>query len=371
MDTTFRCPWTPHRGFQVKNYYDLAKARNFVRSLHTDLGGQACYSVMKKFPGKEKPVWKNLFGSPGQIPENLLPYIRGRWNIFMSVSTFSGQSRRVADVLSVPALWADIDPPKQNESGQPLSDDELRDWQGPALVSLLRFDPKPSIIVASGRGFYGYWQFESPVLLDQDDDGKLRSLLTQANRRLALRLGGDRGVTSLERVLRLPGTMNWKEGAGTCDVIRQSEHRYQLNELVAALGDQGDVGTTGDDHAACNVTGAQDGQQPPAPAGRVSTEELRQLRSSFQQLVRKGAMASKKYRKPNGDIDRSAADLGAINEMVRAGWSDSLIFSAYTMPKWRIGEKYREIAAESGLARADEYLKRTIRKARQSSERTR
>lgn len=74
-----------------------------------------------------------------------------------------------------------------------------------ARAKLERFPLKPSIVIASGGGLHVYWLLWEPLDL-QMEATRARSLL----RRLALALGGDLNSAEAARILRIPGTTNFK-----------------------------------------------------------------------------------------------------------------------------------------------------------------
>ena len=72
-----------------------------------------------------------------------------------------------------------------------------------ALEALKRFSPAPSIVVGSGSGRHAYWPLSPPASPDEAE---------RANRRLAHALGADMAATDAARILRPPGTLNFKTG---------------------------------------------------------------------------------------------------------------------------------------------------------------
>ncbi len=114
--------------------------------------------------------------------------------MWLSVCTFARRSRKAGAALDVPALWADLDPPKAAD---------LDAWRPAVLARLLDFDPPASLVVDSGRGFHGYWLLTQPVALDRDDRALAVETVCGLNRALAQALDGD-DVGDLSRVMRLP-----------------------------------------------------------------------------------------------------------------------------------------------------------------------
>lgn len=74
-----------------------------------------------------------------------------------------------------------------------------------ARATLERFPLKPSIVVASGGGLHIYFMLKEPLDLQQEAD-RAKGLL----RRLALSLDGDLAPAEPARILRVPGTLNYK-----------------------------------------------------------------------------------------------------------------------------------------------------------------
>lgn len=72
-----------------------------------------------------------------------------------------------------------------------------------SLVALRRFEPAPSMVVASGSGAncHAYWLLARPAPLD---------VVERTNRRLAVALHADPRSCDAARILRPAGTANWK-----------------------------------------------------------------------------------------------------------------------------------------------------------------
>lgn len=132
-----------------------------------------------------------------------------RTDVFIGVLPRVRQRGRREDVAGrAGVLWADCD----------------TDASAAALTS---FQPRPSMVVASGSGQHrhAYWLLREPV-----DLGSLERL----NRRLALTLGADAGVvTKPHTILRPPGSVNRKHSPPT--PVRliglQEGHRVSRDEL--------------------------------------------------------------------------------------------------------------------------------------------
>jgi len=90
----------------------------------------------------------------------------------------------------VRCIWCDID--------RTTVADSCRRWTAAGI-------PRPSIVVNSGSGVHGYWLFEQD-LHSPEDRLRLAAMLP----RFYDAFGGDH-VQNLSRVMRLPGTLNYKD----------------------------------------------------------------------------------------------------------------------------------------------------------------
>lgn len=67
--------------------------------------------------------------------------------------------------------------------------------------------PVPSVVVDSGGGMHGYWLLREPYLLDSDDRREAAALIQRV---WVQAIGADASVHDLVRILRIPGTLNFK-----------------------------------------------------------------------------------------------------------------------------------------------------------------
>jgi hypothetical protein len=128
-----------------------------------------------------------LFARPDDLARALAWLARrgGFTDAFMGIALRDGHGGGKANVVSLPALWVDLD-----RSRLELPEDV----------------PGPTAIVSSGRGHHLYWALATAIALDEDRrryvDGVLRGL--------ARRLGGDVASAEVAHLLRVPGTLNAK-----------------------------------------------------------------------------------------------------------------------------------------------------------------
>lgn len=112
-------------------------------------------------------------------------------NVYVGIATRRARSGAKESCLWVPALWAELD---------------FEDFPSPeaALARVEAFRIRPTMIVASGGGLHAYWRLAvaAPAQPIDQIEGRLRPLCRE--------VGADPAATDIGRVLRLPGTYNWK-----------------------------------------------------------------------------------------------------------------------------------------------------------------
>ncbi|GEM_PF-3448144 len=118
-----------------------------------------------------------------------------------------------------------------------FSEFDAKDFGGDLDKTLAHIEglPKPpSVLVCSGGGYHAYWLLAEPEhILDDAQRLRLRSLQAAWVRFT----GGDPGAKDLARVLRLPGTCNYKYDPPRPVSFAWEEYRrlYRLAELEALL----------------------------------------------------------------------------------------------------------------------------------------
>jgi hypothetical protein len=163
----------------------------------------------------------------------------GDSNVWFGVATRReklGQGRRggIGDCLEMPALWADIDIAGPNHA---VGDDVLPKTVEEALALVEAVGLAPSVVVHSGGGLHAYWLFQEmqPVteLVEAGIVARWQATLE--------RLAGARGwhidnVSNPDRVLRVPGTLNFKHNPVQARILSADYGlRYGLDDVVEIL----------------------------------------------------------------------------------------------------------------------------------------
>lgn len=142
-----------------------------------------------------------------------------------------GRRGGASECLHLPALFADIDiagPNHKDSTGLPANVDE-------AMALIDRFPLRPSMIVSTGGGLHPYWLTDEPMDADTAKMVLARWAETWQQIATKMRMRVD-NVFDLPRVLRVPGTVNHKNGA-LVEVVDLRPVRYGLSEFVDATVD--------------------------------------------------------------------------------------------------------------------------------------
>ena len=132
-------------------------------------------------------------------------------NIYFGVCPRQGRIGTKEGVRQVPGLWLDID------------FEYLTGGEAEAKEILTQM-PSPSIIVHSGNGYHVYWIFNEPEEASLEFEAYLNGL--------AKRYNGDPKSAELARILRVPGTLNHKEGQQKPVILKkQNGVRYNLSDF--------------------------------------------------------------------------------------------------------------------------------------------
>jgi len=139
---------------------------------------------------------------------------KGGQNVYVGVGLqrerlHSGRGT-AATVGALVALWADVD-----IAGPGHADGNYPPDEAAALAVVAEFPLPPTVIVHSGHGLQPWWLFREAWTLDTDTERAQAAELARrwlaTLQRVAARHGWRLDATAdLARVLRLPGTTNWK-----------------------------------------------------------------------------------------------------------------------------------------------------------------
>ena len=126
-------------------------------------------------------------------------------------------------------LWVDLDPPPSvwdKKVAKEKAPGALAAWRTTTLIALEAHNPPPSFVIDSGRGYWGLWQLGE--LSDQGD-------VEGANLALARAFGDDGDAChNIDRVARMPNTLNTKTGAMARLVVSAPDRVYVIDQFPKA-----------------------------------------------------------------------------------------------------------------------------------------
>lgn len=248
---------------------------------------------------------------------------------------FSRSKATKSDVLSVDCLWVDLDPDK--------SDPDLRGAKA-ALIAALTANlpeglPKPSLVIDSGNGAWGFWKLSQPVFLGQGAD-RVEDQASVEERNNWLRLlpwpsdDGD-ACFNIDRVARLPGTINHPNQRKLDAGMGRSMARY--------LADASDPGRV---YALTDFERVEiEGRRSPGGGEQVSGDDLKPVK--LDEVERRTSAETRSViefmRNADGPIaDRSAGVWHVVCAMIRGGFGDDEIRYVLLNQGWKVSEHIYE-----------------------------
>lgn len=172
------------------------------------------------------------------------PMRRGRSGIFRPTSDLEAVAHEIERLAPRAHVWVGVAPrrphPETGELGgkrehvapaRVLWVDCDRKGEADPLERLRSFRPVPHMLVRSGGGYHAYWLLAEAV--ERPD------CLRAANERLAQALDADPQSADAARLLRPPGTLNFKSEYGrprpVTLVFLRDQPRYRFAEVVGSL----------------------------------------------------------------------------------------------------------------------------------------
>lgn len=163
------------------------------------------------------------------------------WNIYAGVCTGrqvgTANSRILAqDVYGIPGVWADID-----IAGPGHKSKKLPPTQQSALEIIQRSGLDPTLIVNSGGGLHAYWLFKEYAVINTDTERSEYAALCVGWQKLQMMHAAAAsyvidGTHDLARVLRVPGTLNYKDVEPVmCRIIGNEGPRYEAEDIRSLL----------------------------------------------------------------------------------------------------------------------------------------
>lgn len=166
-----------------------------------------------KGTGKSADVRQELVATREEADALIEQYVRAGRNVFFGVAKYrTGDNRKKENVLGLKAFWLDVDcgPSKAEPNPKTGRPDGYVD-QKAGLRALMTFCKTvglpPPTLVSSGGGIHAYWPLEREV--SRSDWEAVAERFKDVCR--AQNFYVDNAVFEVARILRVPGTFNFKE----------------------------------------------------------------------------------------------------------------------------------------------------------------
>ncbi len=200
-----------------------------------------------KVAGKKEPLWT---GKPFQTHEKFCGFIdwlsaqKDPHDIYFCTSlqakTYQDSktgkvraAKHANDALALKAIWLDVDVKTPGKHKDKLEYETLKDALAAVRAFLQQFNlPPPSAVVGSGGGAQVYWINKTP--LSPSEWQRYSQSLRAAADKAGLYCDGGCTIDSA-RVLRVPGTFNWKTGSPRPTKVLGVGKEVDFAELGALL----------------------------------------------------------------------------------------------------------------------------------------
>jgi hypothetical protein len=330
----------------------VSETVSFFNSLFGDALNDGHHLLVWSLPAKES-LWCKTAESAESFCKALCDVKQDVYFGVCLAGKDHGTSRRCPadEVAAAVCLWADVDYADEvhKKPGLPTAIQAQKFIDG--------FPLRPSIAVHTGHGYQVYWLFREPLTFASVDENLHFQRYSAAWQKFLISEASKQGfvmdsVGDLARVLRVPGTVNYK---GVLEARVHISHpdgaiRYNpsdFDDYVTLFMEMG---------AQLRLTGSND---PAAGGAVISTQEPPW--DKYVALISaepKFLQSFERTRKDLKDPSPSGYDMALANYTAKVGWTDQEITSLIIAARRKHGDD---------LKLREDYYRRTIAKARQSA----
>lgn len=277
----------------------------------------------------------------------------GKDNLYFQVNSSGskrlGKKANKDDIVEADWLHVDVDPT--------VDDPELLEADRKRLLKKLKeYIPAPSLVIDSGGGFQGFWRLAEPVRVEDWAEFECY------NRQIETDLAGGTQCYNVDRIMRLPGTINVpnktkrKKGRkeALTKVVAWPDTVYDISAFPQAPmidgGERGDVG-----RMTVEISGNLPKIDEPEELAKVAKTEIR---DEIYMLIVNGSDVDNQDRWPS----RSEAFWYVVCELVRCGVPDDYIAAVILDPDFAISGHCLDQKNPQG------YAVRQIQRAKENAE---
>ena len=275
--------------------------------------GEGLTEVRRIMDGKVKQHW---FEDHDEVTDLSLKWSDEGWDVYYGVLPRIDHGGKADNVVrETPTLWADVDAKAHSGSKQA------------SLMALIDYEIPPAVVVDSGHGYHAYWVLDQFIPVDR---------ATTIMQGIARTIKGDH-VYDAPRILRLPGTQNWKDPEHPLPVrvLRfDATRRYRPGDFSTAEA----------------IGFGEHERLKPTPTVYIPPADRGDIPDWLDRLITDGA--------PQGS--RSEQAFKVMYHLAKRGWSDEEIHTIFEV--MAIGEKMREMRTGG-----EGWFRRSMKKARLSA----
>lgn len=274
----------------------------------------------------------------------------GRRNLYWSVAEVLEPENKKAERENVKAVhWLHVD----IDAGPGDLVEELKRIKKLVTTNLPTGVPKPTIVLFSGGGYQAFWQLDEPIPIHGNIEAANEA--ARYNKQLELLFGGD-SCHNVDRIMRLPGTMNIPN--------QRKIAKGRVPVEAEVVPGEGPIYNLADFTPAADVGRTEAGEVE--ISGNVPRLNIAQDIVTEHGCPDRVAVIIANGRDPDqpkeGDNSRSAWLFDAVCQMVRANVPDDVIYGVITDPGFKIAESVLE------ASNSDRYAKKQIKSAKEAVE---
>jgi putative DNA primase/helicase len=259
-------------------------------------------------------------------------------------------------------LWADSDPPNKEMRGAELT--AWRNQRREQLAQLATVLFASTWLIDSGRGFQMLWKLEKPLPVN-GASGQQTLFVEKLNRGLAKAYDADMACCNIDRILRLPGTINTKpeaEGRRVEVIWHDPSRVYAASKFVPGKAEADEPESAHRDYTQDRGTdqGARSRGWKPEDGPEkldLSPYQTTLTRGHIIETVRTGTYLEADGRPHKFGSDSSGAAYWVVARLVAINTDRDTIRALMLHPGFAIHEHFRKMKAAQARRKVDDFIR--------------